>query len=75
MIDSAKWGFNGSTDSPTITPSILVSSHGTMGPSGEYQLTPTCHSFITNGQIQFLADSQHPLAGQTVELPDWPLEP
>lgn len=29
-----------------------------------------CHSFITDGQIQFLADSTHRLAGQTV-----PLEP
>jgi hypothetical protein len=29
-----------------------------------------CHSFVTNGKIQFLADCTHKLAGQTVELPD-----
>ena len=29
-----------------------------------------CHSFITNGQIQFLTDCTHKLAGKTV-----PLEP
>lgn len=30
-----------------------------------------CHSFVTNGQIQFLGDCTHELAGQTVDLPDW----
>lgn len=31
-----------------------------------------CHSFVTDGRIQFLPDSSHPLAGQTVDLPDLP---
>lgn len=31
-----------------------------------------CHSFVTDGRIQFLSDSTHHLAGQTVELPDMP---
>ncbi|WEX16299.1 DUF6527 family protein [Pseudomonas sp. G11] len=30
-----------------------------------------CHSFVTNGRIQFLGDCTHKLAGQTVDLPDW----
>lgn len=29
-----------------------------------------CHSFITDGKIQFLGDCTHSLAGQTVELPE-----
>lgn len=29
-----------------------------------------CHSFVTDGRIQFLSDSTHELAGQTVDLPD-----
>lgn len=29
-----------------------------------------CHSFVTDGRIQFLGDCTHALAGQTVELPD-----
>lgn len=29
-----------------------------------------CHSFVTNGMIQFLHDSTHHLSGQTVELPE-----
>ena len=31
-----------------------------------------CHSFVKDGQIQFLSDCSHELAGQTVPLPDWP---
>lgn len=30
-----------------------------------------CHSFVTDGRIQFLTDSTHALAGQTVDLPDF----
>lgn len=30
-----------------------------------------CHSFVTDGRIQFLSDSTHDLAGQTVDLPEW----
>ena len=30
-----------------------------------------CHSFVKDGMIQFLADSTHELAGQTVMLPEW----
>ena len=53
------WGWNGDFDQPTITPSIL--SKG-----GQH----ICHAYITNGQIQYLADSTHALAGQTVNLPE-----
>ena len=31
-----------------------------------------CHSYVTDGQIQFLGDCSHELAGKTVELPNWP---
>ena len=30
-----------------------------------------CHSFVTDGRIQFLGDCTHHLAGQTVDLPEW----
>jgi hypothetical protein len=33
-----------------------------------------CHSFVTDGRIQFLGDSTHEFAGQTVELPDFKWE-
>jgi len=30
-----------------------------------------CHSFITDGKIQFLSDCSHELAGTTVDIPEW----
>lgn len=30
-----------------------------------------CHSFVNDGNIQFLDDCTHELAGKTVPLPDW----
>jgi len=33
-----------------------------------------CHSFVTDGRIQFLTDCTHALAGQTVDLPPWPAD-
>ena len=30
-----------------------------------------CHSFVTEGRIQFLGDCTHALANQTVDLPDF----
>jgi hypothetical protein len=59
------WGWNGSMDLPTFTPSILV--RWDFGP----ERTPkVCHSFVTDGRIQFLGDCTHALAGQTVDLPE-----
>jgi len=59
------WGWNGSTEAPTFTPSIFV-NRGSTNPTA-----PQCHSFVTDGKIQFLGDCSHSLKGQTVELPDW----
>ncbi len=60
------WTFNGDAEKPTFRASMLVRSVGS-GP----ELKPTvCHSFVTDGTIQFLGDSTHKLAGQTVPLPE-----
>lgn len=78
-----EWGFNGDFDKPTFTPSLLVYSHKTLindelegdaltAPENITE-TPRCHSFVTDGQIQFLDDCTHSLRGQTVKLPEWPL--
>ena len=56
------WTWNGSLDKPTFTPSLLV-----WGNRPEQR----CHSFVTDGRIQFLSDCYHALAGQTMDLPDW----
>lgn len=60
------WGFNGNGDAPTFTPSIFVNPPHAHNPG-----RPSCHSFVTDGRIQFLSDCTHALAGQTVDLPDW----
>ncbi len=74
------WTFNGDLDLPTFTPSVLVRgkqlqqgdgffnpAHNRVLPGGEI----VCHSFVTDGRIQFLGDCTHALAGQTVDLPEW----
>lgn len=65
------WGFNGNADAPTFTPSILVTYNGS--DAGIDDAPPAiCHSFVTDGQIVFLGDCTHALAGQTVPIPVWP---
>lgn len=53
-----RWGFNGDIDSPTFTPSLMVNAGSKR----------QCHSFIVGGEIQFLSDCHHDLAGKTVSL-------
>lgn len=59
------WDWNGSEDKPTFKPSILVG-----GACGPLNMNGTCHSYVTDGSIQYLPDSTHALANKTV-----PLEP
>ena len=59
-----RWGYNGNAEAPTFTPSVL--SRYRMGSK-----ETICHSFVTDGRIQYLNDCTHGLAGQTVDLPDW----
>ncbi len=73
------WTVN--TGTATISPSVLVYSNKTFIDSTlegdaltapeNISETPQCHSFVTDGCIQFLGDCTHSLAGRTVELPDW----
>lgn len=63
-LPSPSWDFNGSFDAPTLRPSIL-----SVFPADGDDPAEVCHSFITDGQIQFLGDCTHELAGQTVPLP------
>lgn len=60
--NSPNWSWNGCIDKPTLRPSILTKTyHGDT-------IKDICHSWITDGQVQFLADSTHSLAGTTAEL-------
>lgn len=73
--EGPRWGWNGSGDAPTFSPSINVTYDGPDAgqDQGDGRLAPAsvCHSFVADGRIQFLGDCTHALAGQTVALPDW----
>jgi hypothetical protein len=64
------WGYDGNSDSPTITGSVLVGGPQRSVPGSGSEAV--CHSFITAGMIRFLSDSTHALAGQTVAMGEWP---
>ena len=72
------WSFDENWEAPTLSPSVLVHSHKTLidnmlegdaltAPSN-ITATPQCHCFIRAGRIEYLADSTHGLAGQTVDM-------
>lgn len=78
--DGPRWGYNGNADAPTFTPSVLVRGVDRLTDKEREQVMAgqhveprpiVCHSFVTYGRIQFLADCTHDLAGFTVDLPDW----
>lgn len=56
-----RWTFNGDVERPTFRASMLVYAHGDR---------PRCHSFVTDGRIEYLSDCTHAMAGQTVDLPE-----
>lgn len=62
--NGARWGFNSDLDKPTFRPSILINAQYGDGRK------VVCHSYVTDGKIQYLGDCTHELAGQTVELPE-----
>lgn len=68
--DGPNWSWNGNLEKPTFTPSVLVTYPGK--DAGQDGAPPAvCHSFVTDGRIQYLGDCTHVLAGQTVDLPPW----
>lgn len=82
--DGPRWTYNGNEDKPTFSPSVLVTCEKFIPPvtSENYEewkrapweqtkVPSICHSFVQDGNIQFLSDCTHGLAGQTVPLPDF----
>ena len=74
------WQFDGNEESPTFSPSLLVShsrylkdAEGEFIPRGDGGLEVEkvrCHLYLRKGMVQYLGDCSHSLAGQTV-----PVEP
>jgi len=55
------WTWDGDREKPTARPSILQTITKEQGGM-------RCHLIMTDGQLQFLADSEHSLAGTTVPM-------
>lgn len=60
-----RWTVNGTRDSPTIEPSLLIAAPRPTKPP------MVCHSTIKDGMITFCADSTHELSGKTIPLLDF----
>ena len=79
-VYDSRWTFNGDVDNPTFTPSYLSKykhpkgydndNPAPKGWTGE-KVEEVCHSFVTNGKIQYLSGCTHQYAGQTLDLPDF----
>lgn len=67
-FDTKRWSFNDDLEKPTFKPSLLVNADPHRKNPDRYI---RCHSFVTDGKIQFLGDCSHDLKNQTVEIPDW----
>jgi hypothetical protein len=68
----AQWSFNRNGDTPTFSPSIMVTwDFYPGGVEAGQAVKKVCHSFIREGRIEYLGDCTHELAGQTVDMPDW----
>ena len=61
------WTWDGDEVSPTISPSLLVRMRFTVEFADR-----VCHSFVRAGQWEFLTDSTHARAGQTVPCVPFP---
>lgn len=59
-----RWTFNRDFINPTFYPSVHV----------HYELKKgvfCCHSFVTNGKIEYLSDTTHEFSGMTIDLPEY----
>lgn len=67
------WQWDGDPWKPTFSPSILAWPHPRSFEPADPDRRPArpqprCHSFVKSGRIEYLTDSEHQLAGQTVDM-------
>ena len=74
---TGNWTWNGDVDKPTLRPSVLTegtwrltdAEHATIMAGGHVEPRPyRCHTWVADGQAQFLDDCNHELRGQTLDL-------
>lgn len=67
------WTWNGDTEKVTLKPSVKTEGTTFLGgkPDVKENWVPyICHTWVTDGRVQFLDDTTHELRGQTVDLLD-----
>lgn len=76
QANGAQWRYNGNPVAPTFEPSMRITwpqyrtdTDGTRHEIGTRQ----CHYIITDGVINFCADSTHAMAGQQVHMQEIPV--
>lgn len=64
------WKMSGTDESPTLEPSILnyIPKEKIVDDKTIIEKTEVCHLFIRSGQIEYLSDSQHHLAGNIIDM-------
>lgn len=74
LHNGAMWSWNGSSDTPSFMPSmnIKVGPYEDPDHPEDYEPQRVCHYHLTDGVITYCADTTHALAGQSVQLPDYP---
>ena len=60
-FDVGRWEFNGDTERPTFSPSMLI-------PGAPDSCFVREHFFVRDGKIEYLSDCDHAMAGMTVDL-------
>ena len=83
-LTGASWGWNGSMEKPTFTPSLRIQFEAWNPPvtpenMDQYRASPwpqtkvakICHVIVTDGKLHFCGDSTHKLAGQVVDMVDF----
>lgn len=63
------WKFDGNTEAPTMTPSVLITWKEPSDVPEEFDdeskdVSKCCHLFVTKGELVYLSDCTHELAGQ-----------
>lgn len=66
--NGARWTWNGDLVKPTFSPSLVVTISYPQGRDRPAEIKHRCHSYVRDGQIEFLGDCTHELKGQTVRL-------
>lgn len=61
--EAKSWLWNGDVYAPTLTPSVLSRM-------GHVDKETICHAWVREGRVEFLGDSTHEFAGQTLDLLD-----